>query len=273
MKKKLLTLILEIILLIIIFVLIKYFNNSKKENENHKTGTAEYLFDLKVPYIGDNSSVGKLLNALDIWSYGDYTFSLITSDRPYTLTINYSSLQESQNKQEINIFNDIEEKSIFLLALIDNVDQIEWIFSKNMKYTITLDDLNGRYGNIKDYGKSVKSFNKLLSKLGYNENITMSIKELTNEGITLVIKNGTNKSYYYGGDFIVKRKENDEWVNVEGVKNSSNLIAYILRRNSSVEETCNFGISLLPGQYKLTKEFEYRAERKKYIISVEFEIK
>lgn len=273
MKKKLLALILSVILLIIIFISIKYFNNNDKENENPKTGTAEYLFDLKVPYIGDNSSIGRLLNALDIWLYGDYTFSLITSNRPYTLTINYSSLQESQNKLETTIFDVMDKKSVLLLALIGNADQIEWIFPNNRKHIITTDDLNSKYGNIKDYGKSVESLNKLLSKLGYNENITMSIKKLTNEAITLVIKNDSSNSYLYGESFIVKRKENDKWVNVEGVTDTFIAIGYNLKGNSSVEKTCNFGISLPPGQYKLTKEFEYRAQRKKYIISVEFEIK
>lgn len=270
MKKKRLTLILSVILLIITFISIKYFNNVKKENKNYKTGTAEYLFDLKVPYIGDNSSIGRLLNALDIWLYGNYTFSLITSSRPYTLTINYSSLQESQNKLETTIFDVIDEKSVLLLTLINNADQVEWLFPNNKKRIVTLDDLNSKYGNIKDYGKSVESLNNLLSKLGYNENITMSIKKLTNEGITLVIKNDSDNNYLYGADFIVKRKENNKLVSVDGVTDTFNSIAYTLSKNSSVEVNYNFGISLPSGKYRLTKEFE---DIKKYVISVEFEIK
>lgn len=270
MKKKLLALILSVILLIIIFISIKYFNNNKMERKSSKTGTAEYLYNLKIPYIGDNSSVSKLLNSLDIWLYGDYTFSLTTSNRPYTLTINYSWLQESQNKLEINIFDVIDEKSALLLALIGNADQIEWMFPNNKKRIITLDDLNTKYGNIKDYGTSVENLNNLLIKLGYNENITMSIKKLTDKEITLIIKNNTNNNYLYGEDFKIKRKENDEWVNVDGATGAFNLIAYTLKRNSSIKINYNFGISLSPGQYKLTKEFEEK--RKKYIISVEFEI-
>lgn len=81
------------------------------------------------------------------------------------MVINYSQVEgwgNILNKPEIMI-----EKSAILLALIDNVDEIHWELPDSKVRKITISDLNAKYGNIKDYGKSAEDLKVLLRQLGY----------------------------------------------------------------------------------------------------------
>lgn len=254
-------------------------------DELNSTGTAEYLFSLKTSYIGDNSAVGRLLDALDIRAYGHYTFELITSQKPYILIINYSQI-EAWGPISTEL---ITEKSAILLALIDNADEIHWTLPNNNEtHKITTNDLINKYGNIKDYGESAETLKSLLVKLGYYENkednpITMSISNLTNKGLTLKIINNTNNNYQYGMCFSLERKENDKWVAVKQIKDNCafTMMAYSLKANQSVEMGYDWNVcygKLPKGQYRITKDFDHVISStesgqefgKKHIISAEF---
>jgi hypothetical protein len=250
------------------------------------TGTAEYLFSLKRPYIGGlpEKVVGRALEKLDIGAYGHYTFELKYTNEPYALVINYSVVEGWGNI--LNNPQTVIEKSAILLALIDNVDEIHWILpNSNEIYKVTRNDLDAEYGNIKDYGRSVNNFKQLLIKLGYyeeNEPITMSIDKLTNTGLTLTIKNHTNNRYNYGLPYSLERLDNS-WEKVKQIKDNCAfiLIGYTLKEKQKYKEKINWEpcYGKLPkGQYRITKDFTHIISEtessfkfgKRHYISAEF---
>lgn len=255
--------------------------NENQYNESKSSGTAEYLYNLKISYIGNNSDVGNLLATLDIGLYGQYTFELKTSKKPYAIIIKYNVIEGLGNI--LDNPQTVIEKSAILLALIDNADEIHWILP-NSKKIIKSNDLSDVYGNIKDYGKTVEDFKKLLIKLNYfeeNDPITMQIKNLTNKGLTLVIKNHTNNIYLYGKPFSLERKKNGKWVAVKQTKNGCAfiMIGIILKDFEERDEKVDWGYcygKLPEGEYRINKSFtqklsdKYRNLEKKYTISAEF---
>ena len=248
------------------------------------TGTSDYLFDLKTSSVEDNSDVERLLDVLDVGLYGHYTSSVT----PYEwagLLIDYSQIEGWGPISRESMI----EKSAILLALIDNAHDIYWKFpDDNQTYTVTIDDLNPKYGNIKDYGKSSQDLKLLLVKLGYYESeedqpVTMSIKDITNKGLSLTLINNTNNDYQYGASYSIEKKENDKWVPVKPIKEDCvfYMVAYDLKANQrvSMEYSWEMCYGKLPkGQYRINKDFSditYKAESEsgnKHFVSIEFVI-
>jgi len=149
---------------------------AEKENLKHDEDyKAEHLFSLKNQYIGNASANSHLLTALEISKLGTYTIELKTDEKPYILTINFSKFDFIPRKTS-GITDDMQyksimyQKSIILLTLIDNADEIKWnIKTDNIddSYTVTVEEITKEYGNIKDYGKSLKQFYSLLVNIGY----------------------------------------------------------------------------------------------------------
>jgi len=245
-------------ILFIAFIVISQVacNNQNSNYSASSTGTAEYLFNLRTPYIGDNTAVGRLLNALDIRNYGHYTFELKTSEEPYALIINYSLVEgNGPITKEAMI-----KKSTKLLALINNADEIHWTFPDNATNIITLQDLYIDFGNIKDYGRTIEDFRRLLHRHGFHEEpITFSVKNLTNSGLTLIIENNTANEYLYGEPFSLYHRLNNVWTEVKQIE----LCAFtsqgiILTANANVQREYNWTWchGILPrGEYRITKTF------------------
>ncbi|MCI2055774.1 MAG: DUF4825 domain-containing protein, partial [Oscillibacter sp.] len=65
---------------------------------------------------------GKLLKALDVQALNDYTMELFTSEQPYALQVNFTSELEDRDSLDAAM----NQKSMVLLALIDNLDDVRW---------------------------------------------------------------------------------------------------------------------------------------------------
>lgn len=81
--------------------------------------TAQHLFDLRTEYIGNNSAVGALLDALNFPQRRN-GFSLQTNAQPYGLTVNFS--------EDAPDLLPYEKNAVLLLSLIDNADEIAYQF-------------------------------------------------------------------------------------------------------------------------------------------------
>ena len=274
----------SLILLIILSLTVVACNNKDLGMDDSKsTGTADYLFNLKTSSVENKLDVEKLLDILDIELYGHYTSS-VTSDEWAGLLIDYTQVEGWGPISEATML----EKSAILLALIYNAHDIHWkLPDDSVIHTMSIDALSDKYGDIKDYGKSIENLKLLLVKLGYYESekvdpVTMNIKDLTTSGLTMVIKNHTNNEYTYGEGFGLERKENGKWVAVETINGCYvNAIAYGLEAKHEIErkENWEYCYGKLPkGQYRITKDFDdstYNAESmsgKSYFISAEFTI-
>lgn len=90
------------------------------------------LYQAQTPYVGNNSAVGRVLAEVDHW-YGpigyDYTISLQTSSEPYGLTIHFSDVTAHVLGAGKAIDDWMYEMSPTLLALIGNLEQVQWTYA------------------------------------------------------------------------------------------------------------------------------------------------
>ena len=128
-----------------------------------ETTKTEYLFNLKNPYIGDNSKDMKLLQSLEVSELGKFTIELKTNDRPYILRIYFDEIKVSIEEYERKIML----YSKILLVLIENADEVSWIIKDVRNDSITVDSLEIEYENLKDYNKTRDSFHSFLVNIGY----------------------------------------------------------------------------------------------------------
>jgi len=279
MKKEMilfLVIITSLVLLGTTTIIVYLSQNRSVEVPINKTGTAEYLFDLRTPYLGNNSAVSRLLIALDIRNYGHYTFSLETNERPYILMINYTIIEGwGPISEELMLKN-----SSILLALIENADEIHWLFPESDVFKVTINDLSDELLDIKSYGQSIENFRELLIKLGYTDNpISFRVTNLTNTGLTLIIKNHTDEEYLYGNPFSLYRWENSLWVPVQPTIDycvftmiGLTLTAHQVIQRDYMWNHC-YG-TLISGKYRITKTFTHLLPDwnfgKDYFVSAEF---
>ena len=107
------------------------------------------LYQAQTPYVGDNSAVGRVLAEVDHW-YGpigyDYTISLQTSSEPYGLTIHFSDVTAHVLGAGKAIDDWMYEMSPTLLALIGNLEQVQWTYAAPdgtaVTRTVTLEEID-----------------------------------------------------------------------------------------------------------------------------------
>ncbi len=127
------------------------------------------------------------------------------------------------------------------------------------------------------------------SKIGKESNteitstsdVTLSIKEdtLTNTGVTLLLKNNSDKDYSYGNPFGIEKSQDGKWYKLETINDIAfTLPAYGLKSGESKELSLYwkdmYG-ELKSGTYRIVKSISYQYEEGKYktfYIAVEFKI-
>lgn len=137
---------------------------SKKQSSNTSESNIDSryqdYYNKKVKYIGNNSEVINLLNAIGVGSLGKYTITLTTDKEPYGLTINYSELKN--NIDEVKFKNTVQkEYAFYLLALVDNLSFVD-VNYENFNYHLNVEEANKKInGNIKNYGDSPEKLKEL----------------------------------------------------------------------------------------------------------------
>ena len=92
---------------------------------------AETLYDLRTPYVGDNSAVGRILNAVGLDKMGadsdwDFTMQLRTEQEPYGLTLLYTYDSESFLGHGPTWAQRMRAGGYLTMALIDNLAWVAW---------------------------------------------------------------------------------------------------------------------------------------------------
>lgn len=160
----------------------------------------ESLLKNKTQYIGDNSKVVALIDALPLpEGFARSTIELTTSEKPYGLTINYKLENDSAVISEEQFLRN----SVLLLALIDNAQEVthlgHWqdrlLSSTPFRYIYTRDDVERIVGgDVRQFAESQESLTELIKvvqRLGMdNTKASMKVLELQ---ITdkIKIKNGS----------------------------------------------------------------------------------
>ena len=91
---------------------------------------AETLYDLRTPYVGDNSAVGRILNAVGLDKMGEGVWSFVlrldTEQEPYGLTLCYTSEYETVVGAGSAWTQQMKAGSYLAMALIDNLEWVAW---------------------------------------------------------------------------------------------------------------------------------------------------
>lgn len=91
---------------------------------------AETLYDLRTPYVGDPSAVGRILNAVGLDKMGEGVWSFVlrldTEQEPYGLTLCYTSEYETVVGAGSAWTQQMKAGSYLAMALIDNLEWVAW---------------------------------------------------------------------------------------------------------------------------------------------------
>ena len=92
---------------------------------------AKTLYDLRTPYVGDPSAVGRILNAVGLDKMGadsdwDFTMRLSTEQEPYGLTLLYTYDSESFLGYGPTWAQRMRAGGYLTMALIDNAEWVAW---------------------------------------------------------------------------------------------------------------------------------------------------
>lgn len=86
---------------------------------------AAKLFSMRTEYVGDNSAVCAILDALGAGEYGPYTVSLTTDTEPYGITLHYRA--EVLDRGHIYGWaNRMQQVAWQTLALVENAQWVSW---------------------------------------------------------------------------------------------------------------------------------------------------
>ena len=122
--------------------------------------------------MGDIPADGKLLTALGVPELGNYSLELVTSRRPYVLTVNFQHAPEDPDALDA----EMSARAAVLLALIENLDEVRWSYPKEdesgeqVLITVYFDAAAARLASldqpVKTYGSSPQALEELLSAWG-----------------------------------------------------------------------------------------------------------
>ena len=89
--------------------------------------------------------------------------------------------------------------------------------------------------------------------------MTIKNNTLTNSGLTLIMKNNTDQTYYYGPQYSLEKYENGKYVSFEPKEALNwNVILYNIKTNEEKEETIDWTYGydkLKSGKYRLVRCF------------------
>lgn len=124
-----------------------------------------------------------------------------------------------------------------------------------------------------------------ISVLDYST-ISMVIKDktLSSNGATIILKNYTDKEYWYGPEYIIEKYENGKWREIDTITSEPltwNSVAYTIKPGEEMEHIIDWSLGygeLKSGDYRLTKSTFKEEDRpidesKKVYLYEEFSIK
>jgi len=150
MKKILITI---ITIIIIVAVTIIFIPNFDKNESNQENKIENLIYHYQDTYVGDNSSVGGILNNIFLSENIKY-FRLGTSDVPYSITVNYE-LEEGIKSNKLSQY--MEYNATALFASVKNVDIITF--------------------NIEDIVQKTYAFKRETIEMKYDEELTSYIND------------------------------------------------------------------------------------------------
>ena len=162
-------------------------NNSTKINASGQVYNADYLFENKTPYVGNNS---KVLHIIDNLQFGNYrgAVSLQTEKIPYGVTVNYDfqnlvegDYQKAKIQNEERLKLAFRRNAAMMFCLIENLDKLTFICHTNKgtaEYWFTREEVQKDYDeDLKEYSKDKNKFGSFAITLNNDNIIVHSMKK------------------------------------------------------------------------------------------------
>ncbi len=104
-----------------------------------------------------------------------------------------------------------------------------------------------------------------------DKSVTLSISEdsITSKGLTLTIKNNTDKDITYGEDYVLEQKRNDKWYKSND-EQSFTALGNVLEANGTDEQKVSYS-ALEDGEHRIIKIFNSDSEE--FELCAEFDLK
>jgi Tfp pilus assembly major pilin PilA len=155
------------ILMVAVIIAILYTNYfSKDRTADNNSNTTVDLIKYKSAYVGDNSNIINLLSELPLGNYRNEV-SLETSSKPYGISVKYDLSVSSMSIEAIEAT--FEKIATMIFALIDNVDQISFIYEPDNEipdYVSDRTQIQKSYvHDLRAYADDRKAFETLLNSL------------------------------------------------------------------------------------------------------------
>ncbi|ACL74816.1 DUF4825 domain-containing protein [Ruminiclostridium cellulolyticum] len=162
-------------------------NNSTKINASGQVYNADYLFENKTPYVGNNS---KVLHIIDNLQFGNYRgeVSLQTEKIPYGVTVNYDfqnlvkeDYQKAKIENEERLKLAFKRNAAMMFCLIENLDKITFVcrtVKGTAEYGFTREEIQKDYNeDLKEYSKDKNKFGRFAITLNNDNLIIHSMKK------------------------------------------------------------------------------------------------
>lgn len=169
-----------VIAVIIAILLTNYFSKERSTENNNNNSTVD-LIQYQSAYVGDNTNIINLLGELPLGNYRNEV-SLETSTKPYGISVKYDLSVSSLSIEAIEAT--FERNATLIFALIDNVDQISFIYdpvNENPDYVSDRSQIQKSYvHDLRSYADDRKAFEMLLNSLSltfsvYPEKYTLTM--------------------------------------------------------------------------------------------------
>ncbi|WP_102262540.1 DUF4825 domain-containing protein [Mesobacillus jeotgali] len=134
----------------------------------------EDLYQYQGSYVGDNNSVGKVLNRL---AYNDEltSFELKTKAAPYGIVLNYTNIEKVE--EDLNLKETAIHNATFIFALIKNIDWITFKFDDN-EYNVSREKLLKWYRtNFSEYKSEEELRNFIQENINDNSKVEGYFKQ------------------------------------------------------------------------------------------------
>lgn len=152
-------------ILVVAVIIAILFTNYFSKDRSTETNAVD-LIKYQSAYVGDNTNIINLLGELPLGNYRKEV-SLETSSKPYGISVKYDLSVSSLSVEAIEAT--FEKNATLIFALIDNLDQISFIYdpdNENPDYVSDRAQIQKSYVNdLRSYADDHKAFETLLNSL------------------------------------------------------------------------------------------------------------
>lgn len=163
------------------------FDNSAKINAKGQVYNADYLFENKTPYVGNNSKVLHIVGNLQFNNYIEKV-SLQTDKTPYGVTVNYDfqnvvngDFQKAKIENEERLKLAFKRNAAMMFCLIENLDMLTFscrTIKGTAEYGFTRKEVQKDYNeDLKEYSKDKNMFGSFAITLNNDNIIVHSTKK------------------------------------------------------------------------------------------------